>query len=118
MSRREPGPVGLRVAVLLVRRNLRLGRGDRRGAFRLCLYLGTMGLLFGTLRAHHVADLAAERELFVMLTSWATYGALVMWVFYIALEPHVRAGVAGDDDRVEPSAHGPLSRSARWGETS
>ena len=84
------GLLGSAVAVLLVRRNLRLGRGDRRGAFRLSLYLGTMGLLFGTLRAHHVADLAAERELFVMLTSWATYGALVMWVFYIALEPHVR----------------------------
>ncbi len=79
------------MAVLLVRRNLRLGRGDRRGAFRLCLYLGIMGMLFGTLRAHHVADLVAERELSVMLTSWATYGALVMWVFYIALEPHVRA---------------------------
>ncbi len=79
------------MAVLLVRRNLRLGRGDRRGAFRLCLYLGSMGMLFGTLRAHHVADLAAERELGVMLTSWATYAALVLWLFYIALEPHVRS---------------------------
>ena len=35
------GLLGSAVAVLLVRRNLRLGRGDRRGAFRLCLYLGT-----------------------------------------------------------------------------
>ena len=61
------------VAVLLVRRNLRLGRSDGRGAFRLCLYLSTIGLLFGALRAHHVADVAAERDLFVMLLSWVTY---------------------------------------------
>ena len=77
-------------AVLLVRRNLRLGRGDRRGAFRLSLYLGTVVLLFGTLRAHHVADVAAERDLFGMLLSSVTYVALGTWVFYIALEPHVR----------------------------
>jgi hypothetical protein len=61
------------LAVLLVRRNLRLGRGDRRGALRLSLYFGTVALVFGALRAHHVADLAAERDLFVMLLSWAMY---------------------------------------------
>jgi serine/threonine-protein kinase len=77
-------------ALLLARRNLRLGRGDRRGAFRLSLFLGTVGLLVGSLRAHHVADLAAERDLYVMLLSQIAYTALSIWIFYIALEPHVR----------------------------
>ena len=51
--------------MLLARRNLRLGRGDRRGAYRLSLLLGTVGLLVGFLRAHHVADLAAVFPLLV-----------------------------------------------------
>jgi predicted Ser/Thr protein kinase len=78
------------VAVLLARRNLRLGRGDRRGAFRLSLYFGTIGLLFGMLRAHHLADLAAERDLFVMQFAYAAYVALAIWIFFIALEPYAR----------------------------
>jgi predicted Ser/Thr protein kinase len=74
---------------LLARRNLRLGRGDRRGAFRLSLF-GSTALLFGALRAHHVANLAAEQGLFVMLLSEAAFGAIFIWTIYIALEPHVR----------------------------
>src|SRR5262249_38047488 len=77
-------------AILLARRNLRLGRGDRRGAFRLSLYAGTLGLIIGTLRAHHVADMAAERDLYVMFLSQAAYGGLAVWIFFMALEPHVR----------------------------
>jgi serine/threonine-protein kinase len=77
-------------AVLLARRNLRMGRGDRRGAFRLSLYFGTAALLFGMLRAHHLADLAAERDLFLMQVAFAAYVALAFWIFYIALEPYAR----------------------------
>ena len=77
-------------AVLLARRNLRLGRGDRRRAYRLSLLLGTVGLLVGLLRAHHVADLAAERDLSVMVLSQIAFAAFSVWVLYIALEPHVR----------------------------
>ena len=77
-------------AVLLARRNLRLGRGDRRGAFRLSLFVGTVGLIVNSLRAHHVADLPAEWDLGEMFNAQIAYSAFISWIFYIALEPHVR----------------------------
>ena len=39
---------------LLARRNLRLGRGDRRGAFRLALYMFSLVMLHWFFGAHHV----------------------------------------------------------------
>ena len=37
-----------------------------------------------------MADLAPERDLFVLSVSAAAYLALAFWIFYIALEPHAR----------------------------
>jgi len=75
--------------IILARRNLRSGRGDRRGAFRLALtvFFLTWGafLLF----AHHVPTLA-EMTLLTMGTAWGLLTAGVVWVLYIALEPQVR----------------------------
>jgi hypothetical protein len=71
-------------------RNLRLGRGDRRGAARLAAALFAMGLAVWALQAHHVKD----RDGFMTLMGREAGGALlfafVLWVFYLALEPYVR----------------------------
>ena len=75
--------------VHLARRNLRMGRGDRRGATRvatavLLLLSGTW--LFG---ANHVLTFY-EVGLALMFLSWALFLTLFVWVLYIALEPYVR----------------------------
>jgi serine/threonine-protein kinase len=75
--------------MLLARRNLRLGRGDRRGAFRIALCLFTMQMLWWVLAADHVPGFA-EFGMFLQHLGWCLWIAGAIWVFYIALEPHVR----------------------------
>ncbi len=77
------------VGVMLARRNLRLGRGDRRGAYRLAAFVfaaWTVAVFFG---AHHVPSFA-EFPLFVEFLVWGLGGSCFIWVLYIALEPYVR----------------------------
>jgi serine/threonine-protein kinase len=74
---------------LLARRNLRLGRGDRRGASRLAAFVfaaWTVGWLFA---GHHVPTID-EFRLFVEGLSWGLLWSCFFWVLYIAMEPYVR----------------------------
>ncbi len=75
---------------VLARRNIGLGRGDRRGAARLALAVAL--LMFGSwvLRAHHVVDLSAEFGLVGLAIGLATSISIMLWLFYLALEPYVR----------------------------
>ena len=75
---------------VLAYRNIRLGRGDRRGAFRLALGLATLAVASWALRAHHVADPASEIVLFARGAGIAVLVAALLWLFYLALEPYVR----------------------------
>ncbi|MBV8858098.1 MAG: serine/threonine protein kinase [Acidobacteria bacterium] len=82
-------------AFLLARRNLRLGRGDRRGAFRLALFISLCAFARRILLAHHVPGFA-ETDLF--LTGWlpdALAKGGISWLLYVALEPLVRRRWAG-----------------------
>jgi hypothetical protein len=76
-------------AAICARHNLRQGRGDRRGAFRLAaaifLVMG-MSWIFG---ASHVAN-SHELALFIIVASWALFVTGLVWMLYIALEPFVR----------------------------
>jgi Protein kinase domain/zinc-ribbon domain len=76
-------------AVLLARRNLRLGRGDRRGAFRLAIFVLLVLMSAWALAAHHVST-SYEFGLFVMGVSFALFYAALVWLLYIGLEPYVR----------------------------
>ena len=76
-------------AVLLARRNLRLGRGDRRGAFRLAVFVLVILALAWGIEAHHLPDVE-EFLLFVIITSLALFFAAFVWLLYIGLEPFVR----------------------------
>jgi eukaryotic-like serine/threonine-protein kinase len=69
-------------------RNVRRGRGDRRGALRLALYLGAARLLW-FLDAHHVAS-TDEFYLFMSHLSDATLAVGLSYVFYLAVEPYAR----------------------------
>jgi hypothetical protein len=74
---------------MLARRNLRLGRGDRRGASRLaaCVFVAEAVVWF--FGAHHVAYLY-EFALFLTFLGFALVFSSLFWVLYIALEPYVR----------------------------
>lgn len=76
--------------VMLVRRNLRMGRGDRRGAFRLALASFFLLTLAQSLRADHTSIPNEEYALLVHIVSQGCYAALVLWAFYLAAEPAVR----------------------------
>ncbi|UCF38990.1 MAG: serine/threonine protein kinase [Acidobacteriota bacterium] len=77
------------VALYMARRNLRLGRGDRKGAWRLSTYVLAAYLLVWAFRVDHVLGLV---EIYMFLMSVAL-GLLLsggVWVFYTALEPYLR----------------------------
>jgi eukaryotic-like serine/threonine-protein kinase len=83
------------VVVYLARRNLQLGRGDRRGAFRLSTFIGLTMLLSGVLSIHDVRDLLPPpgyRGAFfgTSVIPFSLTFAIVTWTLYIAIEPHVR----------------------------
>jgi serine/threonine-protein kinase len=75
--------------VLLAWRNLRLGRGDRRGALRVAWFLFFVNLLAWMLRASHVGGLF-EWALFTIGLAQALLSAALAWLLYIAIEPFVR----------------------------
>jgi len=77
------------LACLLARRNLRLNRGDRRGATRLALVLLSVNMLHAMLGASHIAGLGEVRRL-VVGTAFSLFTAAVAWVLYLALEPYAR----------------------------
>jgi hypothetical protein len=78
------------VGAVLARRNLVLGRGDRRGAFRLGAGLVLLGMGVWLLEAHHVADIGGELTLIARGAGMAVLIAALLWLFYLALEPYVR----------------------------
>jgi uncharacterized membrane protein len=71
------------------RRNLRLGRGDRRGATRLVLCVIVLFAGSWMFSEHHVAT-PWEVVLFFMAAGQALTFAGLLWLIYIALEPFVR----------------------------
>jgi hypothetical protein len=75
--------------VLIARHNLRLGRVDGRGAFRLGSFILVVFLMMWALRAHHVASLD-EIDLFIIALSTGLLAAMLVVLLYLALEPYVR----------------------------
>lgn len=75
---------------LLAWRNLKLNRGDRRGAFRISLYLFFVEAAARLLEAHLVPDMNEMIGILWIILSRALMFAALVWVGYIALEPHVR----------------------------
>jgi Protein kinase domain len=74
----------------LARRNLRLGRGDRRGAFRAALAILVLSLTGWVLTASHIPSFAPEVARLFDAISRALFQALVLWLTYLGLEPYVR----------------------------
>jgi serine/threonine-protein kinase len=75
-------------AVLIARRNLRLGRGDRRGATRLALLVLGLWAVSWIGIEHHVLDV--ELALLRGFVGQIVPLVVLLWIFYVAAEPFVR----------------------------
>jgi hypothetical protein len=84
-------PIG---AGLVAWRNTRLGRGDRRGAFRLGSFSFVAMLLGRLIGQHHVPTLAEVGLLSLALRD-ALMSAAIFWLLYMAFEPFVRQRLPG-----------------------
>jgi serine/threonine protein kinase len=75
--------------LFFARQNLRIGRGDRRGATRLTLFVLATWTLAWVLIEHHVAAAGEGLLYLVAAGTWLTLAG-TLWTFYIAVEPFVR----------------------------
>lgn len=98
MSRRiAGGTIGFSIAVVLVfalvlaRRNLKRGRGDRRGALRLAIFVFGCESLAWAAGAHHVLDLPGEMSLILEALARALVSGALSGLLYMAVEPYARA---------------------------
>ena len=73
----------------MARRNLRMGRGDRRGAARLAAAVVVLQLAMWALGAHHVSTMDEIDVLGYGLAGAALLGSIA-WIVYVALEPIMR----------------------------
>jgi len=74
--------------VIVARRNLRLGRGDRKGALRLAGFMLLSAEIAWLLETHHIASNAFSN--FNLNLAVRLLVAGLVWVFYLALEPYLR----------------------------
>ena len=81
---------GVLAAILLARRNWRLGRIDRKGALRIGIarFLMGMAIWIGTVHAVPSSDMITLA--ISSFATWLGWGA-ALWLLYLALEPAVRA---------------------------
>ncbi len=77
-------------ALVFARRNLRAGRGDKRGAYVLGATVFLLELYCWLWRSHHVSGLAGEFNAFFSGIANALVTGTVLPVIYLALEPYVR----------------------------
>ena len=75
--------------VLVARRNLRLGRGDRKGAATIAIAAFLSGVCSWALAATHVASVD-EIGLLVSGISAVGFVSALLWLAYVAMEPYAR----------------------------
>jgi hypothetical protein len=77
-------------SLVLARKNLRAGRGDRRGAWRLFCFALTATTAAWIISAKHFASLQLENERLGLFIAMAIMNTGTTWILYVALEPWVR----------------------------
>ena len=81
---------GIIAGAYFARKNLRLGRGDRAGAFRLASATFLLYVVMSAAGIHLIPNFSATGYVFDELC-FAVALSFLMWLLYIALEPAVRA---------------------------
>ncbi|MCU0253342.1 MAG: hypothetical protein MUE47_02270, partial [Acidobacteria bacterium] len=97
-------------AALLARQNVRLGRGDRRGAWRVAAALAALTALTQALRMQMPQGVEAAWDRFSASAAVGLFIGTIVWLLYLAFEPIVR--------RSRPQVIVSWSRflSGRWGD--
>ena len=96
-------------AALVAWRNVRLGRGDTKAAWRVAGVLFATGVASWALVASHVPT-QWEVVLLVMGLSWAGFQAGFAGLLYLAIEPFSQAVLAGRVDLLDADGQRPVSR--------
>ena len=76
-------------AGVLARRNLKQQRGDRRGAFRLAVFVACVEIAVWLARGHFTVSFGTF-GIFILAMCTAVFYGVVIWTIYIALEPYAR----------------------------
>jgi len=76
--------------LLLARRNLKLGRGDRNGAFRLASAFVAVHMVGWVFWGTYLGDLDAMVGAFLRTMASTLFEGVMLWILYLALEPYVR----------------------------
>jgi hypothetical protein len=77
------------LSAVLAWRNVRLGRGDRRGAFRIAVFIFAGSFIVWAFKANHAPDVV-EFTLLAQALTWVGFIATGFWTVYMAFEPYVR----------------------------
>jgi serine/threonine-protein kinase len=83
LARTIVSPVVVSLGVVLALRNLRSGRGDRRGALRVSLFLLAASMTSFALETGDLQVLSKGPQIVFFVPA-------AVWLLYIALEPHMR----------------------------
>ena len=83
-------PALMLVGPILAYRNVKLGRGDRRGAFRAASAVFFLMLGAWLLGDTHVASTGVEQARLFSAIGSALFSAGLLWLTYLGLEPYVR----------------------------
>jgi Protein kinase domain len=83
-------PALMLAGVVLSRRNVRLGRGDRLGAFKAASVLFTLSLVSWVLGASHVGIIGQDTMRLFAAIGRALFDSALLWLTYLGLEPYVR----------------------------
>ncbi len=77
-------------AVFLARRNLRQGRSDKKGTFKITIFVFLVWLAARLLYADHIPDLTRELPILFKMAGTSLFDAALMGLLYLALEPYAR----------------------------
>ena len=77
-------------AVLLARHNLKRGRSDTKGAFKISIFVLLIWLAAGLIVGDHIPDLGKEILILFKITGTSLFLAALIGLLYIALEPSAR----------------------------
>jgi len=80
----------LLAALIVARYNLKVGRGDIKGAFKLGMFIFSATALAQLIDASHVPELGGELSIFFRIAGLSFVLSIFPWIFYIALEPFIR----------------------------
>lgn len=70
--------------------NLSTGRGDRRGAWRLAVFMFCTELVMRAAKQPYVPDAMVQLGWTLLSVRFAAFTGAVLWLAYVALEPYVR----------------------------